>query len=94
MQDLQKRIEALEVGTKFDVQKAVTQQAQMDMLIKLREIRTALVSSDGASNTASSQEIEALKAENEALNRKTAKQAYRIQHLVEVVEELPAKQKL
>jgi FtsZ-binding cell division protein ZapB len=88
MEDLQKRVEALEVGSTFDASQAAVQEAQMDMLTKLRDIRQAMEQSGGS---ASSKEMEALRQENAALKQKVAKQQYRIQHLVDAVEELVAK---
>lgn len=88
MEDLQKRVEALEVGSTFDATQAAVQESQMDMLVKLRDIRQAMEQSGGL---ASSKEMEALRQENAALKQKVAKQEYRIQHLVDAVEELVAK---
>jgi hypothetical protein len=85
---LEKRVKALEVGAAFDATQAAVQQAQMDCLQQLRDIRTAL--EEGGAGGASSKELEALQTENTLLKIKTAKQEYRIQHLVGVVEELLA----
>jgi hypothetical protein len=76
------------MGSTFDATQAAVQEAQMDMLTKLREIRQAMEHSGGS---ASSKEMEALRQENAALKHKVAKQEYRIKHLVDAVEELIAK---
>ena len=89
---LLKRVEALEKGVGFDATKEAVQQVQMEYLTKLREIRKAIANEEGGGG-ASSKELETLKAQNEALQKKNAKQAYRIQHLVHTVEELMAEQK-
>jgi len=85
---LLKRIEALESGARFDATKEAVQQVQMECLTTLRNLRTTMKEEGGSS--ASNKEMEALKAENELLKKKNAKQAYRIQHLVGTVEELLA----
>ena len=91
---LLKRVEALEKGVGFDATKEAVQQVQMEYLTKLREIRKAIANEEGGGGGgASSKELETLKAQNEALQKKNAKQAYRIQHLVHTVEELMAEQK-
>ena len=56
------------------------------MLLKLREIREAMLTSSG--NTASSAELENLKAENEALRVSNDKLKYRVKHLVANMEQL------
>lgn len=86
MQALQQRVKALEVGDTRDATQKAVQQAQADMLLKLREIRQSV--QEGAAGTASTKELDALKAENEALRKQTTKQEYRIRHLVGTVEEL------
>lgn len=73
------------MGSTFDATQAAVQEAQMDMLAKLREIRQAMEQSGGS---ASPKEMEALRQENAALKQKVAKQDYRIKHLVNAVEEL------
>lgn len=91
MQDLQKRVEALEVGATFDATQAAVQKVQMEMLGNLRNIRQAMESSEGnTASAASHKEMQALKAENAALQHKVAKQEYRIQHLAKAVEDLVA----
>lgn len=89
---MEKRVSALESGATFDATQAAVQQVQMDCLKQLREIKASL-EAGGAAGGASSKELEALQAENEQLKRKMAKQEYRIQHLVEVVEEFLAQRK-
>uniref|UniRef100_A0A6V2P9X7 Uncharacterized protein n=1 Tax=Ditylum brightwellii TaxID=49249 RepID=A0A6V2P9X7_9STRA len=87
---LQKRVEFLESSATFAATQQSVQDAQAEMLEKLRSIREA-IAKDGSSssaNTASSKEMEALMKENEELKKKNAKQAYRIEHLVSSIEEL------
>ena len=96
--DLLKRVEALEIGVKFDVNREEVRRIQMQHLEQLRAIRMALLSEgssappQGSSASAlygtSKEMMEALRAENVALKLKADKQAYRIQHLVETVEVL------
>lgn len=60
----------------------------MECLTQLRDIRSSL--KEQGAGGASSKELDSLKMENILLKQKNAKQEYRIQHLVEVVEELLA----
>jgi mannitol-specific phosphotransferase system IIBC component len=95
------RLERLETGASFDATQAAVRQVQMEMLENLRAIRSAMVDNSngkGSSNSTSgggvsSKELEALQLENTALKKQTAKQAYRIEHLVRSVEELLEKNK-
>jgi hypothetical protein len=95
------RLERLETGAAFDATQAAVRQVQMEMLENLRAIRSAMVANsngNGSSNSTSgggvsSKELEALQLENTALKKQTAKQAYRIEHLVRSVEELLEKNK-
>lgn len=64
----------------------------MDCLQQLRDIKASL-EKDGAGGGASSKQVQALETENAILKTKVAKQEYRIQHLVGVVEELLAERK-
>ena len=82
---LTKRLEGLETGAAFDATQSAVHQVQMEMLEKLRAIRSQLSSGE---HTVGSKEIQALQAENAALKKINAKQAYRIEHLVRSVEEL------
>lgn len=94
-----KRVEALEIGVKFDATREEVRRIQMQHLEQLRAIRAALSDNAGSGTTtvtttvpaASSKELDALRAENAALKLKTDKQAYRIQHLVATVEDLLTK---
>ena len=90
MQDLQKRVETLEVGATFDATQAAVQEVQMELLRNLRDIRQAMMESSQGTASSSSIEMEALKAENAVLKQKMAKQEYRIQHLANAVEDLVA----
>lgn len=98
-----KRVEALEIGVKFDATREEVRRIQMQHLEQLRAIRAALSDNSGSGTTAtsttttttapaaSSKELEVLRTENAALKLKTDKQAYRIQHLVATVEDLLTK---
>ena len=88
---LTKRVEGLETGATFDATQEAVRQVQMEMLEKMRAVRSALVA--GSNGGASSKELEELLAENAALKKQNAKQAYRIEHLVRSVEELLEKTK-
>lgn len=90
METLTKRIEQLETGATFDATQDAVREVQMDMLEKLRAIRSSLAES---ASGASSKELEVLQIENQALQKKNDKQAYRIEHLVKSVETLLEKQK-
>ena len=61
----------------------------MEMLITLRNIRAAMASSGGS--TASSKELQALKDDNTNLKKVNTKQRYRIDHLVDGMQELQKK---
>mmetsp|Transcript_17701 Transcript_17701/g.30070 ORF Transcript_17701/g.30070 Transcript_17701/m.30070 type:complete len:143 (-) Transcript_17701:171-599(-) len=88
--ELVKRVEALEKGAVFEATKEAVQAVQMECLTKLRDIRAAVAKEGEGASTVSSKELDALRAENEALKKTTAKQAYRIEHLVGHMEELLA----
>jgi len=61
----------------------------MEMLTTLRIIRAAMASSEGS--TASNKELQALKEENGNLKKVDTKQRYRIDHLVDGMQELQKK---
>lgn len=81
------------MGASFDATQAAVQQVQMDCLQQWRDIRASLQQEGAGASAASSKQVQALETENVALKSIVAKQEYRIQHLVEVVEELLAKGK-
>lgn len=85
---METRVKALELGATFDATQSAVKQAQMECLTQLRDIRSSL--KEQGAGGASSKELDSLKMENILLKQKNAKQEYRIQHLVEVVEELLA----
>uniref|UniRef100_A0A7S2RZ23 Uncharacterized protein n=1 Tax=Eucampia antarctica TaxID=49252 RepID=A0A7S2RZ23_9STRA len=85
-EEIEKRVEALELSKHFNVTKAAVQEVEMEMLLKLREIRQTMIST--TSPSASNKELEALKMENNKLKLQNAKQAYRVGHLVRSVQEL------
>jgi predicted nucleic acid-binding Zn-ribbon protein len=91
--DLQKRIEALEVGAKFEATQKDVKAVEQEFLDKLQEIKASMASGDSAAPAASSKEMEELKAENEILKKKNAKLEYRVQHMLKSMEELYNKQK-
>jgi hypothetical protein len=107
--ELEKRIGALEKGAAYDATKTAVQQVEAECLMKLREIRAALVAEAAAAATAngsgapgaagvaaaaaSSKELQQLQTENDELKRKIAKLEYRVQHMVVSMEELYAKNK-
>lgn len=73
----------------FKADQAAVQAAQMEMLTTLRNIRAAMASSGGS--TASSTELKALMEENNSLKKVNTKQRYRIDHLVNGMQELQKK---
>jgi small-conductance mechanosensitive channel len=95
---LENRIAALEKGAAFDATKTAVQQVEAECLMKLREIRAALVAEQQqASNSSSTingatavpgaaasnnKELQQLQSENAELKRKLAKLEYRVQHVV------------
>jgi predicted nucleic acid-binding Zn-ribbon protein len=95
LMDLEQRVEALEVGAKYEATKEAVEKVEMEYLLKLREIRRVLIleqqnvlPGNAASSGSSSNVIESLQKENEFLKAKTVKLEYRIQHLVSNLEEL------
>jgi hypothetical protein len=93
VEDIEKRIQALEVGEKYDATKSEVQKVEQEFLLKLREIRAAITAeaqagggargaSSLAGGTMATKELEALRAENELLKKKNAKLEYRVQHVV------------
>ncbi|CAB9500193.1 expressed unknown protein [Seminavis robusta] len=92
--ELEKRVEALEVGAKFDATQKDVKELEQEFLAKFQEIREAMVSQSntcGASGGgASSKEMEAVKAENQALKKRNAKLEYRVKIMLKSMEELYA----
>jgi hypothetical protein len=89
IQELARRIEALEVGAAYRATKTEVAKIEEEFLVKLRAIRESIANSScgaGASGdataVASSKELEALRAENEELKQRNAKLEYRVQHVV------------
>ena len=76
----------MEVGAGFDATQSAVKAVQAEYLEKVRKIRQSMV--EGSSAAASSKEFDTLRAENESLKKENLKQEYRIQHLVQVVEDL------
>mmetsp|Transcript_26633 Transcript_26633/g.39505 ORF Transcript_26633/g.39505 Transcript_26633/m.39505 type:complete len:95 (-) Transcript_26633:288-572(-) len=80
IENLTKRVTALETSSKFSAEQEAVREAQMEMLTKLRAVRETLVAGDAAG--ASSKELEVLRSENSAHKQQLAKQEYRIMHLL------------
>jgi hypothetical protein len=88
-EDLVRRVEALELGAAYKATKEEVEKVEEEFLRKLRAIREALAAGSTCAGAAavdslstSSKELEALRAENEALKRRNAKLEYRVQHVV------------
>jgi hypothetical protein len=94
VEDIEKRIQALEVGEKYDATKSEVQKVEQEFLLKLREIRAAITAEAQAGGAGTggvssleggagiTKELEALRAENELLKKKNAKLQYRVEHVV------------
>lgn len=97
LQDLQTKITNISNQKQFEADQAAVQAVQMEMLTVLRNIRSALVSSDGGATAsiveseAHRKQVEALAQENEKLKIVNAKQRYRIDHLIRGMQELQNK---
>jgi phosphoketolase len=90
VEDIAKRIQALEVGAQYDATKSEVQKVEQEFLLKLREIRAAITAEAQAGGTSSvavaagsNKELEALRAENELLKKKNAKLEFRVVHVVD-----------
>jgi predicted nucleic acid-binding Zn-ribbon protein len=88
--NLQKRIQALEVGAQYDATKAEVQKVEQEFLLKLREIRAAIAAEAGAgvggtSSVADTKELEALRAANLLLTKRNAKLEYRVVHVTDAL---------
>ena len=91
---MEQRIEALEVGAKFDATQEDVKKVEKEFLTKLQDIRTTMDQEKAAGGTAvSSKELQDLKTENEALKKENARLQYRVGHLVKNMEELYTKSK-
>ena len=77
----------MENSKTFSASQEEVHKVETEMLLKLREIREAMITSSGG-NTASSAELDNLKAENEALRVSNGKLKYRVKHLVSNMEQL------
>jgi hypothetical protein len=104
VEDLEKRIQALEVGATFDTTKSQVQKVEEEFLLKLREIRTTIVAEaessgggdgGGALSAVDSKDLKELRKENELLNvllgiqrKKNAKMEYRLSHVVDSLDKL------
>jgi uncharacterized coiled-coil DUF342 family protein len=87
VETLEQRIEALEIGAKFDVTKEQVRKVELDFLDKLKQIRAQLIAEQkqggaGGGSAAERAELEALRAENALLKQKNQKLSYRVNHVV------------
>lgn len=85
IEELQKRIAALEAGQQYQADRAAIQHIEQDHLVQLRTIRASMGKS---SSSSSSREMDTLREENEALKKKVAKLQYRVEHLVDGMEHM------
>jgi cell division GTPase FtsZ len=87
---LEKRIQALEAGAQYEATRAAVQKVEQEFLIKLREMRAAIVAEQGGATAsgAAAKELEALRAENVALKKRTEKLEYRVSHMLSSMETL------
>ncbi|KAG7354218.1 hypothetical protein IV203_003574 [Nitzschia inconspicua] len=89
MSDLEARVKALEDGAQFNANQAAIREREAEFLLQLKEIKETMAK-EQSSGGASSEEVKALKDENELLKAKLAKSEYRVRHLIEGMEELLA----
>lgn len=78
----------------FEADKASVQAIEYQMLEKLRKLRQEVADASSSSSNGgatSSKELKSLQEENEMLKKKVAKQAYRIDHLVQGIMDMQAK---
>jgi cell division protein FtsB len=90
VQDLEKRIAALEAGCQYQADRAVVQAVEGDHLVQLRTLRVALAADAAGGSAATTREMQALRDENERLKTTVAKLRYRVEHLVDGMEEMMA----
>lgn len=97
MKDLENRLKALEVGAQYEATENEVKAVEEEFLGKLQEIKSTMLNETkaggGAASSASSKEMEALKAENETLQKRNAKLEYRVKHMLMHMEELYNNQK-
>ena len=91
IQEMQSRIELLELNGRFTATQDDISNEQLNMLQTLREIRAALLSSPTQS---SSKDFSKLSEENEKLKKTNTKQRYRIDHLLMTIYDLQEKLKM
>ena len=89
--DLERRVQALEEGVKFDITQAAIREREEEFLFTLRSIKDQMAK-EGQEGTGgivtSNAAVATLQNENETLRAKIAKQEYRIRHLVTGMEKL------
>jgi len=92
VEELRNRVEALEVGAKYDATKEEVHKVQEEFLLKLRDIRSALRRSAAATapggGGGNRKELEQALAENAELEKRNAKLEYRVEHIVAEMERL------
>lgn len=89
--NLMDRVSKLEASATYSATQSEVQLVQMELLEKLRHIRDVMVTESGGCTSASSAELENLRAENASLKLQLEKKNYRILHLVQSVKDLTGK---
>ncbi|GMH89132.1 hypothetical protein TrVE_jg714 [Triparma verrucosa] len=88
VESLSARLATLETTASHEASAAAVKEAQLAMLLQLREVKASLMAEGGG---ASGKEVEGLKEENAKLKLKNEKLEYRVQHLIKMLEEEEAK---
>ena len=94
--DLESRIASLEKGATFNATQEAIRKREEEFLTTLRDMKATMAEEQGnakAGDSASSDELAALKKENAELKAQLSKYDYRIHHLVAGMEELLAASK-
>jgi cell division protein FtsB len=86
-QDLEKRIAALEAGRQYQADRMAVQAVEQEHLVQLLTIRNSMTAT-AVTATTSSREMVALRDENERLRNTIAKLQYRVEHLVDGMDEM------
>jgi hypothetical protein len=90
---LEARVKALEDGAEFNATQAAIRKREVEFLAQLKEIKDTMANEqlqNGGTVSSSSEELTALKQENELLKATLAKNEYRVRHLITGMEELLA----
>ena len=80
------------MGASFDATQAEVKNVESEFLTKLQDIREAMMVQGNGGGGASSKEMQALQAENEALKKLNAKLDYRVRHMLKTMNDLYDKQ--